>query len=181
MKYIDPPNATAATLEVISVLETTGDPALARDFVAYVLSEEGQAIWGVRSEFRTPRVPTLYHYPIAPQIYEKYAEHLAVARNPMKESFGLKSDDVDPAVRPERLIPPLVQAACGGANHVKLQIAWRKLIDAGLPGERLDPLAALPFAETELPGVFQKLAKPDEAEAQAIVQSWTEEFARRFQ
>src|SRR6185436_11435538 len=89
----------------------------------YCLSEEGQALWGVRRDGARGRSGmTLHHYPIDPGIYEKYGERMAVSENPIKSDFGLKPD---PA-RFEKLVSildPLVRAA-SGENHILLQQAW---------------------------------------------------------
>jgi iron(III) transport system substrate-binding protein len=180
LKYIDPPGATAATLEVISLLAGTQNRELAQDFVRYVLSDEGQALLGVQSEYRAPHVPPLYHYPIKPSIYEKYKEHLAIARNPFQESFGLKCDELDPATRPEALVRALIQAACTGDQHVRLQNAWRQVVAGGMAPDKLAALTALPFPATDAPELVAKLAGPATAETQALVQQWADALAARL-
>jgi len=180
LKYIDPPGATATTLEVISLLADTQNRELAQDFVRYVLSDEGQALLAVQSEFRTPHTPPLYHYPIKPTIYEKFKEHLTIAHNPFRDSFGLQCDEPNAAARPEALVRALVQAATQGDQLVRLQNAWQRYIVAGLPADRLATLTALPFPVGDAPALLAQFAGPATPETQALVQQWADAIAARL-
>ncbi|MCK4340757.1 MAG: extracellular solute-binding protein [Phycisphaerae bacterium] len=179
LKYIDPPGATAASLDIISVLSTASDIELAKDFVRYVLSEEGQALWGVIREHRAPYGETLYHYPIAPSVYEKYADHLAVAQNPLQVEFGLQVDP-DQTTRWGSLLKPLVRAVCDEGNHVRLQQAWRAVIDAHLPPEALAELTAPPFDEQATPELSARFQAADTPELRQQVDEWTALFSRKY-
>jgi ABC-type Fe3+ transport system substrate-binding protein len=178
LRYIDPPGATAATPDIISVLSTAREPELAKDFVRYVLSEEGQALWGVHREHRQSPGATLFHYPIAENIYEKYADHLAVDHNPLKEDFGLPVDEAGSAQR-ARMVKPLVQAACHGANHVALQQVWRAVLDAG-DAAALAELTALPFDEAALAEQSETLANRDSQAARQVFDAWVATFGQTY-
>ena len=149
LEYIDPPKATAAMPDIISVLTTSTEPSLAEDFVRYVLSDEGQMLWGVTREQRAPIGDTLYHYPIAPSLYADHADKLSVANNPLESDFGLQPDPRTAAAYGE-VLKVLVQAA-GGKNHVHLQQVWEKLIAKGMPNMVFMPLTEPPFSEERRP------------------------------
>lgn len=171
LAYLDPPGATAATPDLISVLTISGDVELARDFVRYVLSEDGQALWAVQFEHRAPHGPTLYHHAILPTVYEKYANKLAVPSNPFQTDYGLRLDP-QVAVAQGRLLTALVNAATTGPNHIALQQAWAALIAAGLPDAGMREFGAAP----QLPAT-----QPDDEALLALRAAWTAQFADRFQ
>lgn len=162
LKYIDPPEASAVSLDIISVLTGAHDVELAKDFVRYVLSEEGQALWAVRRAHTDPHGPSLYHYAILPSVYQKYADQLAVQRDPLQTDFGLR---LDVGAARSQMLVGLVQAACSEGNHIRLQLTWRKLIDAGLPRDAVAELTAPLFEEpTSAPASQPKEAAAAEAE-----------------
>lgn len=179
VRYIDPPGATAATPDLISVLTTSRDVELATDFVRFVLSEEGQELWGVAREHRAPHGETLYHYPIRPSIYARPAEQLAVAHNALEQPFGMT---LAPARATElaRLLVPLVRAACGEGNHVRLQRAWQQSLAAGRSAESAAQLATLPFDPADAPALAAQLAQPDSEEARQILARWTAALRELF-
>lgn len=144
VKYINPPGATAVTPDVVSVLKTSDNPALAEEFVRFVLSEEGQILWGVRAQQREMVGKTLYHYPIMPLVYEKHADGLAVSDNPLEGSLGVEFD-TELAQQRGPILVPLVQAS--GDMLAQLQRAWEALIAAGIPQEHLEDLTTHPFGE----------------------------------
>ena len=178
LKYIDPPQATAVTPDIISILSTTQDMDLAEDFLRFTLSEEGQALWGVAREHRKQHGDTLYHYPIDPAVYEKYADKLAVTKNPLTTSFGLQVDS-EMAMRHGAILKWMVPAACGG-NHIQLQKAWQAVIAAGMPAAALAELTAPVIdAQTAL-DLGQKLMQVPPAEAELLTKDWSAKFAEKY-
>ncbi len=179
LEYVDPPGATAVSPDIVSVLSTAADAELAADFVRYVLSEEGQALWAVRREYTAPYGQTLYHYAISPDIYTKYAGKLAVSGNPLDAGFGLELD-AEGALWQGRLLKSLVMAACNGANHVRLQQAWMSLIDRGLPADALARLTEPPFDEQRAAECATTFEQPDSAAAVELLAEWSATFAQRY-
>lgn len=178
VKYVDPPGGTAATPDIISVLSTSKAPAVAEEFVRYVLSDEGQALWGVPSEYRTPHVSTLYHYPIMPDTYERWGDKLAVRNNPLEEGLGLEIA-ADRAARLGWAVRLFVRAACQD-HHVALQETWKAVIDAGLPEEAVAMLTAPPCDEATGLALGEKLEQAQPEEAEALLAEWSAKFAERY-
>lgn len=176
--YVDPPNATTVTPDVISILATSRNTELANAFIAYVLSEEGQALWGVERSARPPYGETLYHYPILPAVYAKYADHMAVQGDPLATSFGLKIDEAA-AVWQSRLLRRYVGAICDGDGHVELQRTWQAVIAAGLPAEPLAALTAPPFTAAEGEAFVQRLDAGDANDIAAMTAQWFADFKAR--
>lgn len=179
LKYVNPPNATAATPDIISVLKTSTDRELAQRFVEFCLGEEGQTTWGVRPEFRKTVGDTLYHYPIDPEIYAKYEGKLAVTENPYETQFGVKID-LDRAADEATLITPLVQAACGD-NHVLLQQAWRAVIDSGMNPQALAELTAPPIQSDQLGAIASAFRDGDEEKREHTRSEWSKSFRERYE
>jgi iron(III) transport system substrate-binding protein len=178
LAYVDPPGATAATPDILSVLRTSRHPDMAEAFVRYVLSPEGQALWGVKIEHRAAHGETLYHYPILPAIYAKEQDHLAVTRNPLKEDFGVKVDPAE-AQWVGTLLKPLVAAACYGDNHVRLQQAWARLSSGEQPAA-LATLTSPPFSWETAAQKSKAFRDADEAARDQMLEAWAREFAERY-
>lgn len=179
VQYVNPPGATALSPDVISVLKTARDVSLAQDFVRFLLSEPGQVLFGVSAENRRSYGATLYHYPIDPQMYEKYADKLAMRENPIKTDFGLKLD-FGKLGQQDGIVKPLVAAACG-ENHVLLQRAWKAVIDAGMPAAAVAELTRPPFDEATALELGRKLQAADRDEAEKMIAEWSADFRARYE
>ncbi len=152
LAYVDPPDATALTPDLISALTTGAEPDLAEAFITFVLSPQGQELWALEQQARVSPGATLYHYPIDPQLFTepRYEGKLSVTRNPFETDFGLQ---VDPAKlrATGQLVELLVSAAAPA--HVQLQQAWERIIAAGTPPEAVAQLGELPAAPEALRAV----------------------------
>ncbi|MBU0637649.1 MAG: ABC transporter substrate-binding protein [Planctomycetes bacterium] len=179
VRYINPPGATAVTPEVLSVLRCARDRQLAEDFLNFCLSDEGQVLWGVRSDQRASYGRTLHHYPVAPNVYTEYAGKLAVDENPFETDFGLKLD-LEGSRRRTAILKPLMLAATGD-NHILLQRAWEEVINAGTPAEALMELTTPPFSEEEAYALGQQYQEANEAEASRLMAEWSQAFASRYE
>ncbi len=180
IRYINPPNATAVSPDVSSVLRCASNARLASDFLRYCLSTDGQLAWGAKSEEHNAYGPTLYHYPIDPKIYTEFAGKLAVAENPYEVDFGISADRVE---RGQQYVPaliPLVDAACG-ENHVLLQQAWEAVVDAGMPQDALAELTKAPMDEAEAIEAGKKLESAGPEEAARTREEWSTMFRDRYE
>ena len=180
VKYIDPPDATMVTPDIISVLSTAEEPELAKAFVEYVLSPEGQALWAVAHERRGTGGTTLYHYPIRPSTYTDYADQLSVPRNPLESDFGLQVDTATEAwERP--MLNCLVGAICSGDNHIRLQLLQQRLLADGTPAEAEAELTAAPIPAGEAEVVGKKVEQGDKLAESELVDVVAGTFAERFE
>lgn len=183
LAYVDPAGLTSATPDFISGLTTGRNTQVARDFIRYVLSEEGQALWGVERDHRAPYGQTLYHYPIAPEIYAKYAGHMAGLRDPSAAPLG-KPLDAQRAANLGRLITPLVWAICGEGRHVQLQQAWARAAalepgDANAATLRA-ALTAPPFDLNTALTQGAHVETATDADVAALRAQWAALFAGRY-
>ncbi|TWT42366.1 Phosphoglycerate transport regulatory protein PgtC precursor [Phycisphaerae bacterium RAS1] len=177
LRYVNPSGATAVSPDVISVLSSAKDAALAREFVRYVLGEEGQALWGVAAQHRGTSAPTLYHYPILPAVYEKYDGKLSVTENPLKTDFGVRLDAG--GAKYQALLVPLTQAITG-ENHVLLQRVWGAAIQAGLPAATVAELAAPLVEEAAAAEAAARLASASTEDVRKVGAEWSRVFHARL-
>lgn len=174
--YVNPPAATAATPDVITILRRAKHETLAKEFVRYCLSEEGQKVWGVRADAIGRNTRTLYHYPIDPAIYTKYADVLAVKENPYQADFGLKVDTQAMEATAAALVP-LVRAATGD-NHILLQQAWAQ---AAGNAEATQALCVPPLTRDEALALGQAYAEGGAAERAVLLAEWSQKMHDRYQ
>lgn len=179
LAYIDPAGATTATPDIISALSTGEEQELANAFIKYVLSEEGQLLWSLRSEERTTPGATLYHYPLIPSIYETHADKLSISLNPFKAAFSLEVD-VEQARQQSLALKPLVTAACGD-QHIPLQQIWEQLLAMDLPAEAVTSLTKAPLDEETALAALPAFSDPESIEYEETLAQWTQLFAEQYE
>lgn len=122
--YVDPPGVSAIDPDPIAMLRGAPDPELARRFIEFTLSEEGQALW---------QFPAGSSDALGPERYE--LRRLPILRSMYDRHFGRFIDHVDPYTlaapidaNPDywSLIAP-VFSAMAVDNHEWLQRAWRAI------------------------------------------------------
>lgn len=101
--YVDPAGAVYIDADPVSILRGGSEPELARRFVEFCLSEEGQALWQFPAESNPrskdnpagpdarpmgPRTYELRRMPVRRTMYEKYAGHMIDRVDP----FSLASE-----------------------------------------------------------------------------------------
>ena len=179
LRYIDSPQGTALTPDIVSVLQCASDAELARRFVEYCLSPEGQALWGLREERRRSYAPTLYYYPIDRTLYAQRGDDLAVVKNPIEGPVGFR---LDPAASEEQAaaIVPLVLAACG-ENHLLLQRVWKAIIEAGMPAETTVELTSPPFDEQVALELGRRFAAADRVESALMIEELAGTFKSKYE
>ncbi len=178
MSYINPAGATVATPAVLSVLRTARDVGLAEQFVRFCFSEKGQLLWCARADALEYSSDTLYHYPIDPTVYEKFADKLAVKENPFETDFGLHLDLAKAEAQAGALLV-LVEAATG-KNHIALQNTWMKIIDAGMNPEQVQMLCAPPLPEEQMLDLGRQYLAADQNAAAAMVEEWSAKFSELY-
>jgi iron(III) transport system substrate-binding protein len=146
--YIDPPGETKIDPDPVGLLRGAPHPKLARRFIEFVLSEDGQALW---------------QYPIAkigpgPRWFE--LRRLPIRRSMYNDHFDMFVDKVDPWVialpvqYPNRamraFIAPLFQAMALDQPK-ELRRAWNAIVNhPGYPKDGLDVVTAKDVTDKEL-------------------------------
>lgn len=134
LQFIIPPGGSSVGADPIGVLRGAPHPQLAREFIEFVLSLEGQKLWNWKAG--TPRGPAKYalrRLPIRPELYApQYATHRSDPDvDPFKSEFVYHEEWTAPVFRS---IGFIVRVMCID-THDELRAAWRALIDSRFPPE----------------------------------------------
>lgn len=158
--YVDPKGAVYVDADPISILRGGPDPELARRFIEYCLTEEGQAIW----QFHSTRTPAGRDNPTIPESSERMGpmthelRRLPARRVMYEKHFSFFIDKVDPftlasKTKPNKDWRPLIgimMGAFGIDTAHDQRAAWRALnaarAERGFPSDRLDEMERLFYA-----------------------------------
>ena len=179
--YISPPGQTAFTPDPIAILKNPPDPQLSQQFVDFVLSRRGQAIWALPpGDPDGPARNSLGRLPMRKDVYEFYAGRLSPwIRSPYQAG---EAAQIDLEMRKVRfnVLQQLVRAAAID-NLDALKAAKRTLIRTGFPRELVEEFQRLPAnvcTAEQIRLVARKLKDPTEAER--IVTDWTTFFRDKY-
>lgn len=140
--YFTPPGGSAISADPIAMFRGSPSPELATQFMEFVLSIEGQRLWGCRTG--TPGGPTgvaLRRLPIRKDFY--LPKELKNASDPdempyEKNTFVYNANYTAPTYNSLRVI---IRAMCMDSDQ-ELHTAWKSLSDNGFP-----PIATRNFAD----------------------------------
>lgn len=133
--YVDPKGAVYIDADPASILNGAGDFELAKRFVEFCLTEEGQALWqfpakvhqraksnplGPDGEPMGPEQYELRRMPVRREMYAKYADHFIDAADPFKAASDVPSKGWRSAIGP-------MMAAFGIDTRPDLVRAWGAL------------------------------------------------------
>ena len=133
LAYVDPLGQTVIDPDPIAMLTGAPDPALARRFVEFVLSVEGQALWQFAAgEVGDPAagIPPgperfeLRRMPVRREFYERFADRMIDDARPFQIASSVPSPDR--AMR--SFIAPIFSAAAIDHGPL-LREAWRAIIE----------------------------------------------------
>ena len=134
--YVNAAGGTSIGVDPIGVFRGAPDPALAKEFLAYVMSPQAQKLWNWRAG--TPGGPeryTLRRMPVLPELYAEEFKPLRadpeVAPYELAKGFTYREAWTAPLFRP---IAFIFRVMCID-THDELTAAWHALIDAGFPPE----------------------------------------------
>ena len=145
--FVMPRDLTVISGDGIALLRGGPHPEVARRFLRFVLSEEGQKLWMLRvGEEDGPRKFELGKFSVMPAIYEKVAGRTAVVSNP----FLWKSEFLYDAAKGSArwgIVNDLIGAFVIDP-HRDLAVRWREMIRQG--DADLAELATIPVQEQEI-------------------------------
>lgn len=134
--YVDAVGGTSTGADPIGMLRGAPNPELAKAFIAFVMSEAGQKLWGWK--VGTPGGPKQYalnRLPILPTLYApEYAQHRTnpeVDPYQLANAFQYHESWTSPLFR---AIAFIVRVMCIDP-HEELQDAWAALIENDFPPE----------------------------------------------
>ncbi|MGI9014566.1 MAG: ABC transporter substrate-binding protein [Phycisphaerales bacterium] len=127
--YIDPPGQTTIDADPISMLRGAPEPELAKRFVEFTLTEQGQALWQFRTRDITgdrlgPIEFELRRMPIRRVMYQTYAASFIDDVNPFEAARPVESPNRDY----RSFIAPLFSAMVLD-NRAELVRAWNAIVN----------------------------------------------------
>ncbi|MBK8475133.1 MAG: extracellular solute-binding protein [Opitutaceae bacterium] len=184
VRFVTPAGGSIYSTDPIALLRGAPHPELARAFVDFVLSLQGQSLWNLR--VGTAGGPTrfaLRRLPVRRDFYSDAA--LAEARSdPAVNPY----DFADVMVyRPEwtgglfRELSFVIRAVCMDA-HPELVEAWRDAVAAGRPARAMAKLQDLSVVDYDrvCGEIRRRLASRDKLDGMRLDQELTEHFRRQY-
>jgi len=147
MGFVMPTGLTLVNPDSIAILKGAPHLDLAREFVRFVLLEEGQRLWVL--PVGAPGGPQKYalrRMAILPSIYETHGES-AITANPFEMRTVMTYDREKGGIRKD-LINDLIGAVAID-THAELKRAYKAIIDRAMPEAYLRRLSRLPLTEQE--------------------------------
>ena len=153
LQYFTPLGGSSVGVDPIGLLRGAPNPELAREFIAFVLSVEGQKLWNFK--VGTPGGPTRYALRRLPIRKELYAPEFTAFRSdpntlPYEEAKSFTYHDAwtGPLFSPLRFI---IRVSCID-SHDEQAAAWKELIAANFPPEAtavFSDISAIDYATTK--------------------------------
>ena len=153
--YISPPGGTSYSVDPIALMRGAPNAAVAKAFIEYVLSLEGQAVWNLRTG--TPGGPerfALRRLPVRKDFYAR-ADLKALRSDPQEDPFSQGDQLVYRSEWTASLFNEMsfiIRVMCSD-THTELAQAWRAIIAAPEPQKSralavLQDLSAVDYART---------------------------------
>lgn len=129
--YVDPPGGSTIDADPVSMLRGAPHATLAKRFIEFCLSDEGQALWQFQASPTNaaeagalgPERYELRRLPVLRSMYDKYSDRMIDQVNPYATATPVKYPD--PNFRD--LIAPMY-AAMAIDNHHQLREAWNAIV-----------------------------------------------------
>ncbi|HEV8720503.1 MAG TPA: extracellular solute-binding protein [Candidatus Binatia bacterium] len=146
--FVMPDNLTIITPDAIAILKGAPNPDVAKAFIRFVMSAEGQKLWLlVEKSPGGPQRFQLNRFSVLPSLYALPPQSTAVKLNP----FSWRSDFVfDPKLSSERwsIVNDLIGALVIDQKHL-LTRAWKEALADGLSEPEWQRLTAMPISADE--------------------------------
>ena len=129
--YIDPAGETVIDPDPVAMLRGAPNPELAKRFILFTLSPEGQALWNFRAKtHRTgttdglgPERHELRRMPIRPSMYDDHLDRLVDRVNPYDLATTVKNANPD-----YRAFLPAMFVAMAIENRSRMHAAWHAIL-----------------------------------------------------
>lgn len=176
--YVSPAGETGYTPDPISILKNPPHPAVAKMFVNFVLSKDGQALWALPVGAEGgPKEAALNRLPIRKDTWEEYGDKFPKwASNPYAQESPLVMDGELREVRYNCLIYLVKAAAIDNTDLLK---AARKKVHEN--PELMEQFSKLPENIDTVEEIYEMHDKlTDENQRYEIVNQWSKYFRDLF-
>ena len=182
LQYVSPQGATAFTPDPIGILKNAPNTPIAQEFVNFVLSPQGQALWGTKTSPETMlAVNALYRTPIRKDFYTGSSGNIPeVIRNPYELAEKV---NIDSQLRLRRfnVLRQLVRAAAV-VNFAQMLSAKQKLIESDNKSALEEIFYILPEnVDTieEIESIAEQIN--DAGRSEQITAEWIEFFKNQYE
>ncbi|MFH1744529.1 MAG: extracellular solute-binding protein [bacterium] len=149
VRFVVPNGLSVMNPDSIGMLRGAPEPGLARQFIAFLLTREGQRLWVLDpGEPGGPKADALDRLPVLPSIYAEPE----FARKSVTSPYDVQGTiDYNHALGGQRwaILDDLIGATILD-QHGLVQKAWRCLIDSELPPDKVKLFVRPPVSEAEL-------------------------------
>jgi ABC-type Fe3+ transport system substrate-binding protein len=177
MGYVEPINATVLNPDPIAMIKGAEHPELAKQFITFVLSEEGQRLWMQKAGTKGgPRETALWREPIMPAIYELPADLLTESVNPYRATSTFNKS----MAREQTfgIIGELLQFSCMDVlDELK---ETRQVILAHNRADLDARLGKFPFGQAEAIAREKRWAASTPLQQLDLARQWTAEFRAEY-
>jgi spermidine/putrescine-binding protein len=185
LSFIAPPGLTVVNSDPIAILKGAPHRAVAEKFVEFVMSPAGQRLWMLPvGAPGGPKKIALQRIGVLPSVYQ---EAVAAGAAPPFDPFTAPAAtfyNADKDTARQTILADYLRIALI-ENREALQRAWKAIIDAGLPPERVAALVRPLVSEDEMIRLGREVWTPSlapegaSAEEKARLQRQEEERQRR--
>ena len=185
VSFVLPQGQTVISPDSIAVLKNPPHPEMARRFLEFVLSRDGQLLWMLpRGTAGGATRSFINRMSVMPALYAEFSAVTPVRTNPFQSHFDFVYSEQLGAKR-RILLGPLI-AACMIDPHDELARAWKALQSPAalkLPAYKrqalLDDFLSPPCTDTELLQLVDSAAL-DPVKRAALVNRWQNEALARY-
>lgn len=169
MTLVLPEDFTAINPDGIAILKGAPNLEIARRFVNFTLSEDGQKLWFLpKGHPEGPKQFSIERMSVIPEFYSKYKGISNIEFSPFDLKMTFRYDNRLARNRRE------VMAAMLGAlivdTHTELKSAWKAVINSGCKAEDLKILGSVPLTEKEALQIAQKEWKDPAFRNKTVIQ-----------
>ncbi len=178
MGYVEPANATVINPDAIAMIRGTEHRELARQFISFVLSDEGQRLWKQKPGTKGgPLKTALYRAPIMPAIYQLSPDLLTDQINPYHSSSTFNKSSA--REQTFGIVGELIEFSCMDVLD-DLRETRRTILAHDRPD--LDArLGKFPFNQKVALARGKQWAAATPLEKLELKRQWTEEFRAEYQ
>lgn len=184
LQYFTPVGGSSVGVDPIGLLRGAPNRPAAEEFIAFVLSEEGQKLWNFK--VGTPGGPEKYalrRLPIRKDLYtpQSFPFRSDPTAQPYEEAklFTYNPAWTEPVFR---VMAFIIRITCLDLHHEQTE-AWKELIDAGFPREALQKFTDLSAVDyTTSKTVFKTaLSSNNRLDEVRLAKDLAEKFRRQYQ
>jgi ABC-type Fe3+ transport system substrate-binding protein len=177
MAYVEPLGATAINPDPIAVVKGAPHPELARHFIEFVLSPQGQLLWNTRPGAPGgPKETALRRLPIMPSAYA-HSENFTDKVNPFQQAGGFNTSNARKGTF--SILGELIEFSC--MDLLDELRDTRAAILASPRAKELDArLGKFPFGQKEALRRLNEWKPASPAKRLALQRNWTSEFREEY-